>query len=87
MIVCQDNLSAIAKKVTAGHEHLNLCDLDLSVRKEMNSQDQVMASSAALKSAKKELRSLMKQKLISISKESISSQSKLYWSVIAVKLS
>jgi len=41
----------------------------------MNSPDQIMGSSTALKLAKKELRLLMKQRLTLISKDSISSQS------------
>jgi hypothetical protein len=42
-----------------------------------SSQEDTMTSSAALKVAKKGLRSLMKQKLQSISKKSIDAQSNL----------
>jgi hypothetical protein len=42
-----------------------------------DSQGDTMASSAALKAAKKELRSLMKQRLSAVSKQTVDTQSKL----------
>ena len=45
------------------------------VESEMDNKEEAMASSTALKAAKKELRSLMKQKLSAIPKESIDKQS------------
>lgn len=45
-----------------------------------------MASSAALKAAKKELRTLMKQKLSNLSAESVNAQSKLSHFALEFKL-
>ena len=48
------------------------------LRETDESESSRMASSAALKAAKKELRTLMKKKLSSLKPESIEAQSELY---------